>query len=122
MSIKSYVDELEQLNAEIKRNNCRNKLLRGRVAELEKNITAYLEEKDLNGLKYNGKAVINDNKVVRYQKSKKEKETDIITLLKNLGVDEPKEAYTKLLDAQKGVAVSQSKIKIKKLTNTLKQS
>ena len=39
MSIKSYVDELEQIQNQIKRNNENNRLLRKRSTELEANIT-----------------------------------------------------------------------------------
>ena len=45
MSIKSYVDELEEIQHEIKRNNIKNVQLRQRIKELEINIKNYLNEK-----------------------------------------------------------------------------
>lgn len=115
MSIKSYVDELQNIQAEIKRNNVRNKILRQRIKELEVNISKYLEEKGQHGLKYNGNAIIVEKKERRPAKKKKERETDVLQLLESLGVDDPKYAYEKLQDIQKGEPVSENKIKFKKL-------
>ena len=58
MSIKSYVDELEEIQHEIKRNNIKIVQLRQRIKELEANIKTYLNEKGQPGLKYKGKAII----------------------------------------------------------------
>ena len=51
MTIKDYVEELEQIQSEIKRNNIRNSQLRKRVKELEASISEYLSEKGQHGLK-----------------------------------------------------------------------
>ncbi len=115
MSIKCYVDELEQLQAEIKRNNVSNRGLRVRVQELETIITEYLAQKGQHGLKYKGRAIVLENKERRPPKKKKEKEADIISLLEELGVDDPNEAYTRLQDVQKGDPIEQQKIKFRKL-------
>jgi cell division septum initiation protein DivIVA len=115
MSIKSYVDELEQLHMEIKRNNARNKILRQRVKELEANIADYLAQKNQPGLKYKGRAIVVENKAGHTTKGKKEKESDIISFLEDLGVEDPKEAYIKLQDVQRGDLVEKQKIKFKKL-------
>ena len=117
MSIKGYVEELEQLQLEIKRNNTRNRFLHQRVKELETNIAEYLAEKGQHGLKYKGKAIIVEQKERRLAKKKKDKEADIITLFEELGVDNPQDAYTRLVDTQKGDPVEQRKIKFKKLPN-----
>lgn len=115
MSIKNYVDELEQLQSEIKNNNTRNRILRQRVKELEANISEYLSEKDQKGVKYKGKAIIIEQKESRPVKKKKEREAGIISLFENLGVNDPRDAYTRLLDTQKGEPVKHNKIKFKKL-------
>jgi hypothetical protein len=117
MSIKTYVDELEQIHIEIKRNNTRNKLLRTRAKELESNITDYLTEKGQHGLKYKGRAIIIENKERRPAKKKKQKEIDIISLLQQLGVENPQEAYNLLQDTQKGETIEEQKIKFKKIPN-----
>lgn len=115
MSIKAYVDELEQIQAEIKRNNLRNRGLRQRGKELEANIADYLAQKGQHGLKYKGRAIIMESKESRPAKKKKEKDADIISLLEEWGLDDPQNAYTRLQDIQKGDPVEQQKIKFKKL-------
>lgn len=115
MSIKGYVDELEQINAEIKRNNMRNRALRQRSAELESNIALYLAEKGQQGLKYKGKAIIIENKETRPVMKKKEKEQNIISLLEEWGLSDTSRAYSKLQEVQRGDPVEQQKIKFKKL-------
>lgn len=116
MSIKGYVDELEQIQTEIKRNNTRNCVLRQRVKELEVNIADYLGQKGQHGLKYKGRAIVLENTERRPPKKKKEKEADIMSLLEEWGIDEPTNAYTRLQDVQKGDPVEQRKIKFKKLS------
>jgi hypothetical protein len=115
MSIKGYVDELEQVQNEIKHNNARNKILRQRVKELQDNITGYLTEKGQPGLKYRGRAILLESKEKRPVKKKKEKEADVISLLGKLGVFEPEQAYAQLMDIQRGAPVEQQQIKFKKL-------
>ena len=115
MSIKAYVDELEQIQEEIKRNNKRNALLRVRVKELELNIRDYLDSKGQHGLKYKGKAILVQNKEKRGTKSRKEKESSAVSLLQEAGVDDAQEFYAKMLDAQKKDPVSETRIKFTKL-------
>jgi len=115
MSIKNYIDEMEQLNNEIRRNNENNRRLRARVLELEINIKEYLEHKGQHGIKYNGKAIIMENKESRKRKKKKEKYEDVISLLSELGIKDPQEAYKKIQETQKGEIIDQKKIKFKKL-------
>lgn len=117
MSIKSYIDELEQINAEIKRNNMRNRSLRQRSAELESNIALYLAEKDQQGLKYKGRAIIIENKETRPVMKKKEKEQNIISLLEEWGLTDTSKAYSKLQDVQRGDPIKKKKIKFTKLPN-----
>lgn len=117
MSIKSYLDELDNINTEIKNNNFRNKFLRKRKKELEENIKKYLNSKDQNGIKYKGKAIILQNKERRLIKKKKEKEEDIISLLKSLGVKNSKKAYQELLNTQKGEYIEEQQLKFQNLSN-----
>lgn len=115
MSIKSYLDELEQLHAEIKRNNIRNRMLRQRSKELEDNIKEYLSNKGQHGVKYKGRAIVMESKDHRPPKKKKEKEEDVVALLERLGIDDARDAYNKIMDVQKGEPIEQHKIKYKKL-------
>ena len=118
MSIKSYVEELETIQAEIKRNNLKNLQLRQRSKKLETNIKEYLDEKGQLGLKYQGKAIIMEQKELRPSKKKKDKEEALISFLEDLGVSDPKEAYSKLIEAQKQAPVEKTSIKFKKLPKT----
>lgn len=115
MSIKNYVEELEQIYLEIKNNNIRNKKLRERAKVLENDITVYLSEKGQPGLKYRDTAIIVENKEKRAIKKKKDREADVIELLKDLGINEPENAYNRLLDVQKGITIEETKIKFKKI-------
>ena len=73
MSIKQYIDELTKIKNEIKINTLRNKDLRKRAGDLENNISEYLKSKDQEGLKYNGQAIIVENKEKIRHKTKKDK-------------------------------------------------
>ena len=118
MSIKGYVDELNMLNEEIKRNNMRNRKLRARVKELESNIASYLESKEQTGVKYNGQAIVVEHKAKHLAKKKKDKEEDVINLLRTLGVEDVDYAYQKLQEAQRGETVEHTKLKVSKLKNS----
>ena len=115
MSIKSYVDELEQIHIEIKRNNTRNTLLRKRIKELENSISEYLIEKGQQGLKYKGNAITVAASERRPIKKKKEKEAALHAMLEELGVKNPEIAWNKLKEVQKGDPVEEKKLKIQKL-------
>lgn len=115
MSLKASVEELNQIKLEINRNNVVNKKLRIRVKELEQSIKEYLQEKNQNGLKYNGQAIIVENKEKRAIKSKKEKYESSISFLQSIGVSNPEEAYSQLEDLKKGEAIEQSTLKFKKI-------
>lgn len=119
MSIKNYVDELEQIQAEIKRNNTRNKILRNRIKDLETNIADYLSQKGQHGVKYKGRAIIVENKERRIMKSKKQKEIDTISLFEELGIDNPQDAYSRLQETQRGDPIEQQKIKFKKIPQSV---
>lgn len=117
MSLKGYVDELNHINAEIKRNNLSNKKLRIRAKDLEKSIKEYLQEKNQSGLKYNGQAILVEHKEKRVNKTKKVREQDAISYLQSLGIQNPEETYLKLEDVKKGETVEETKLKFKKINN-----
>lgn len=117
MSIKAYVDELENIEAQIKINNQKNAALRKRMKELKTNITQFLQEKDQVGLKYKGKAIILETTEKRLAKKKKEKEESILHVLQELGIANTEEAYKMILEAQKGEPVETHNVKIKKISN-----
>ena len=115
MSIKTAIDELDRIKAEIARNNAQNRALRRRLNVLETQISTYLQSKSQAGVKYNGRTIVLEKKERRQRKGRIDKERDTLTLLRNLGVEDPDEAYSQLLDVQRGDAVEHHKLKIKKI-------
>ena len=83
MTIQSYINELESIKIEIKRNNERNKKLRQRQKKLENEITQYLDSKEQKGLKYRDQSYIIENTVSHKRLKKKDKESETKRLLKN---------------------------------------
>ena len=118
MSIKAYVEELQNIQIEIKRNNMKNLEYRKRMKELEASITQYLNEKGQLGLKYQGKAIFLEQKELRPSKNKKDKEQALISFFEELGVPDPKSAYSRFQDAQKEAPIEKTTIKFKKLPKT----
>lgn len=115
MSLKGYVEELNHIKAEINHNNASNKKLRSRAKDLEQTIKDYLKEKNQNGLKYNGQAILVENIEKRPNKSKKEKYESSISFLSSIGVSNPEEAYKNLEDLKKGEAIEKTTLKFKKI-------
>lgn len=115
MSIKGTVQELEQIEAEIKRNNERNRELRSRVKQLKADITDYLSSKGQDGMKYNGRAIIVERKEKRPPRKKNEKRYEAISVLEAAGVEDPDKLYDQIMDAHKGDPIEQLNLKFKKL-------
>jgi hypothetical protein len=115
MSIKQSIDELERIKAEMTRNNAHNRTLRKRAHVLESQISDYLQSKSQSGVKYKGRAIILETKERRARKNKVDKQRDAVAFLKELGVEDPLQAYLELLDVQKGDATEHHKLKFKKI-------
>jgi hypothetical protein len=118
MSIKPAIDELEQINAEIARNNARNKQLRQRTKVLEQQIAQFLETQATGGVKYNGLSVVLETKNHRPIKCKEAKKEAIHEFFSELGVQDPTQAYERFQQVQrKEEYVTKQKICIKKYDN-----
>ena len=115
MSIKTAIDELDRIKAEIARNNTQNRILRKRLNALETQISNYLQSKSQAGVKYNGRTIVLEKKERRTRKGKIDKERDTLVLLRDLGVGNPEDAYNQLLEVQRGDSVEHHKLKIKKI-------
>lgn len=116
MSIQTDVNELNNLNIEIKRLSKSLHTLRLRKAEVEKRITDFLEAKEQPGVKYQGVAILAQDKTKRIYKSKKIKNEDGIEVLKKYGVTNPDIALNEVINAMKGDEMTTKQLKIKKLT------
>lgn len=115
MSIKDSIQELEKIHDEIRAHRLHIKGLSARSKELETNIQQYLESKQQEGLKYNGKAIIIEKKETQRAKPKKQAKVEVVTYLQKMGIDDPELAYTKLASLGKQSPVKTSKIKMKKI-------
>ena len=118
MSIKSDVNELNNLNLEIKRQTEVMKRLKKRKKELEDNILLYLEEKDQIGLKYQNTAVIVEHTHKRQNKKRSDREKDAVQVLKQYGIENANSALKELLEAYRGDQVDKIALKFKKLPNS----
>ncbi len=113
--IQSYVNQLRELNIELKRVSKSASDIRKQIKVVEKNILEYLNEKDQPGVKYKDIAIVVENKTKRTGKSKKEKEEDSLRILEEYGISDAKNVLKQLQDAQKGEEVENKKIKIKQI-------
>ncbi len=114
-SITTVITELNSLNAELKRLRIQTRTLNNRKKELEKQIIEFMEIKEQPGLKYQGMAIVPEEKESFKAKGKKQKEEDIKHLLEEFGVDNVGHAYKELLETMKGSPKHSVKLKIKKL-------
>lgn len=104
-----------KITVELKEENKKIKSLRDRKKELEEEVLNYLDETNLPAVRYGNMVVIADQKEQRGKKKKKEKETDCIKTLKSLGVNNPKEAFDKILESMRGEIKSVPKLKLKNI-------
>ena len=116
MAIREYLEELESLQIEIKRLSATKKKLDKKANEVQDKIIQYLEQKDLPGVKYNGVAVVVEEKQKRGYKKAKDKEKDALDILTRSGMDEDeaKTALAKILEARRGAPTDRKKLKIVK--------
>jgi regulator of sigma D len=113
-SIKGFVTELKSLRNEIKIQSVSLKDLRKKARGVEENIQKYLEAKDQKGLRYQGIAIILDNKESRRRKKKDEQLEDSISVLKRYEVEDPKKIIEELIEARKGSPQPKSRLKLTK--------
>jgi hypothetical protein len=115
MSITNYVNELQTINKEIKRQSIETSKLRKRAKDLETHIEEFLKDKDQLGVKFGNVAIVLETKPKFSVKPKKDKDDDSIKILENIGVENPREILEKLERTKKGDEFEHTKIKIKKL-------
>lgn len=119
MSIRGDIEELKNIEIEIKRLNTQLTKWRKKRNEIKNKIDDYLVSKDQPGTKYGDIAIFRDEKEKYSKKGIKKKDTDeqIILFFKNKGINNPKDAYDELNTIIKGNKVITSDIKIKKIKN-----
>lgn len=115
MSIKSDVNELSHINVEIKRLSGQLRNLRQKAKDVEERIIAYLKEREQPGVKYQGTAIVLENKPKRMPKKVKDRHESAISVLRNCEVDDPESVLKQILEAQRGDFMESSKLKIRHL-------
>jgi hypothetical protein len=113
--IVSTVNELKEIDIEIKKKRELLTKLNKRKKELEKNIIKYLEQKDQSGLKYKDIAIIAEEKDKHIKLSKKDKTQKMKSILEKYGVKNTEMALKEITDNVKGEVLSKKILKIKDL-------
>jgi hypothetical protein len=114
-SITGDVNELNDLNIEIKRLGHELRQLRQKAKAAEGRIVEFLKEKDTNGVRYQGKAIVVETKPKRAPKKKPDREADVIKVLEDYNIPNPDVAMREILNSYQGTVVEAPKLKIKKL-------
>jgi len=101
-AVRDDLKELAKIYDTIKKLSNEIKELRERKKELESNLLDYLQEKQEVGLRYESFIFFPKDKKIRKKLKKKEREETAVRVLEEYGVNQPKEAYEKLMDSMKG--------------------
>lgn len=112
-TIRAEVEELSQIDTEIKRTLEMLRKLREKKKVLETSIAAFLNQKDIPGVKCNGDVILLQRKNKTITKSKKSREQALIDLLKNNGVTNPEEIAKQIKTVGKE-SITMETIKINK--------
>jgi very-short-patch-repair endonuclease len=114
-SIQSSVQELKEINTEIKRLTKTASELRKRATYIEKNIISFLNEKELPGVKDNRTAVIIENKKKTVTRNKKNIEQQTLKILEENGIQNPKQILEEITKVRKGEQVELQKVKMQEI-------
>lgn len=111
--IISYMRELKNMYAEIKRVNLHLKNIRERKQLIEERILNYLEEVDEPGIMYEDITVLRHKKLQRQKKPVAMKRDDVIHLLENNGVHNADKIFKEIQETMKGDPETVPSLKIK---------
>ena len=100
--IVSELNQLRNINKEIKRIGVVLKELRDKKAVIEERVLKYLEKTKRTGAKTLDIEVEAKEKVKRPSKSKTEKQQDVSEVLRKVGIRDTESTYAAILDAMKG--------------------
>lgn len=115
MSIQGDIQELNRLDAEIKRLNKTAQFLRTQKKKVEQRIVQFLDTKDQPGVKYHGMAILTRDQVKHTYKSLKSKDSDILAVLRQYNIDNPESALADIKTALKGNETTVKKLDIQKI-------
>lgn len=116
------ISDLKQLKSivnEIKRHSAEMRVLRLKKKEIEERILDVLMKKkeengnDFDGIRYENIYVFPKERHTHKRLKKKEKETNIKSILNEMGIAETDRAYSVIMDAMKGEEVVSNSLQIK---------
>lgn len=119
MSIKADVQELKNIKEEIKSLNIRKKKLREREKMIESKISEYLKIKETPGVKFQGTAIMLEEKEARSTKKPKERDAEALVILEKNGIRNAEKVLSEILEARKGEKIVSQKIKMKKYSKDI---
>lgn len=117
MSIQEELQELDSVNKQIAQLNKQLKTWKQRKKELEVSISEYIREKDLPGVKFQGKAVILEERPTFDRKKKKQQEADAIEVLRRYGINNAEQALHEVMSARRGEEKITNKLKLMNYSN-----
>lgn len=109
--IKFYINEIQEIQKELKRISEKTKTLRQRKKSIESKVQCYLKERNMTIIKCGNSVVKLDNVNHRKRKIKKEKEKDIKHTLQEAGIYN-NGLVNKILQQTSGKLEQKNKIKI----------
>lgn len=117
MSIQGYVTELQGLKNELKNLNKKRADTLKKIREVESKISEFLKEKQQPGVKYQGTAIILEQKEKPGKKKNKDRDLDAISVLKDCGIEDAENIFKKLMEARKGPLELKETLKLAKIKN-----
>lgn len=115
MSIRADADELQAIDAELKLLSQRRKALLQQKAKVEARMAEYLKAKGQPGVKYNGVAILLEEKTVHTNKKPQLRDEEARAVLERYGVPNPDQALKEIMEARKGPVQTKTKMKLKKI-------
>ncbi len=115
LKIKTDINELKEINKEIKRLNDTIRPLRQRKKQLEEDILTYMNQnknKNLTTIKMSDIEIMAIEKVKHERINKTEKESTAIQLLQQSGVTNPRKVYSDLQSMLKGAETTTKQLKV----------
>ena len=112
-TISEVMKEMNQIVLELKILNEKARQLRNRKKELESQVIQYLEDTETPGLKYHDLIVLKAETTSKKPKNKKDKDSDLINTLHELGISDTKKATEAIKKALSGQEEVVTKLKFK---------
>jgi hypothetical protein len=102
MSVQRDLDELNNINIEIRRLREALKNFRKQKEAIEARVISFLKEQETHGVRYNDHAVLLESKSIRNKKRKMDKLDDISQVLRKHGIQKNEALLNEILEAQRG--------------------